>query len=98
MCLSVSLVCSLVCSLLPLMYIIRSRKAISVGEIALVNLTVGWTVFKCFMNSNSEFLPCGQIISDIIVSICCGLDIKLGGLKCYSPRRIDFIVAKCIII
>ena len=66
MCLSVSLVCNLVYSLLLLMFIIRSRKAISVGEIALVNLMVGWTVFKCFMNSNSESLPHGQIMKNII--------------------------------
>ena len=49
-------------SLSPLMYIMRSRKATSVWEIVLVNLIVGCTVFKCSMNSNSESIPCGQVM------------------------------------
>ena len=37
-------VCNLVYNLLPLMYIMRSRIAISVGEMSLVNLIVECTV------------------------------------------------------
>ena len=47
MCLSVFLVYSLVHILSSVMYIVRSRIAISDGEMTLVNLTVGCTVFKC---------------------------------------------------
>ena len=43
------------------MYIIRSRNAISVGKMSLVNLIVEFTVFKLFMNSRGESIPCGQI-------------------------------------
>ena len=46
-CLSVLLVCNLVYSLSSLIYIMRSRNEISVGEAVLVNLIVGCTLFKC---------------------------------------------------
>ena len=43
------------------MYIVKSRKDISVGEMSLVNLIVECTVFKWFMNSKSESIPWGQM-------------------------------------
>ena len=46
MCMSVVLVCNLVYNLLCLVYIIRSRNDISVGQISLVNSKVECTVFK----------------------------------------------------
>ena len=61
LCLSVTLVYNLVYNLLPLMYIIRSRNGISMGEISPVNFKVECTVFKWFMNSRSESIPCGHM-------------------------------------
>ena len=60
-CLSVFLVYSLVHSLSSVMYIVRSRKAISDEEMTLVNLSVEWTVFRCRINSVKESMPCGHI-------------------------------------
>ena len=57
MCLSVLLVYSLVYSLSSVTYIVRSKNAISVGEMVLVNLIVGCAVFRYCMNSNSESMP-----------------------------------------
>ena len=57
MCITVVLVCNLVYNLYPLMYIVKSREDISVGEMSLVNLIVECTVFKWFMNSKSESIP-----------------------------------------
>ena len=60
MCLSFALVYNLVYNLLPLMYIIRSRNGIYMGEISLVNFIVECTIIKWFMNSKSESIPCGH--------------------------------------
>ena len=48
--LSVGLVYNLVCNCDCFIYIVKSRKDISVSEMSLVNLIVGCTVFKCSMN------------------------------------------------
>ena len=50
MCLSVGLVYNLVCNVDSFMYIDKSKKDICVSEMSLVNLIVGWTVFKCSVN------------------------------------------------
>ena len=50
MCLSVDLVYNLVYNLLSLIYIIRSRNGISIGEIFFVNFMVRCTLFKWLMN------------------------------------------------
>ena len=60
-CLSVALVCSVVYNLLSLMYIIRSRNGISLGEISFINFMVECTMFKWFMNSKSKSIPCSHI-------------------------------------
>ena len=57
MCLSVGLVYNLVYNFDCSIYIVKSRKKFLVSEISLVNLIVGWTVFKCSMNFVSEFIP-----------------------------------------
>ena len=61
MCLSAVLVCSLAHNLPFLIFIIRSRNGISVGEISFVNFMVGCTVFKWFINFKSYSFPCGHI-------------------------------------
>ena len=66
LCLSVVLVCDLVYHLLSMMYIIRYRNDIYVGEISLVNFIVECTVFKWFMNSKNESIPCGQMRKNVI--------------------------------
>ena len=55
MCLSVVLVYSFVSSCDCCIYIVKSRKDISVSEMPMVNLIVGCTIFKWFMNCKSEY-------------------------------------------
>ena len=57
MCLSVVFVYSLVCNCECCMYIVKSRKDISLSKMSLVNLMVGCTLLKCSMNFKSEFIP-----------------------------------------
>ena len=41
---------------------VTSRKSTWVVEDSMVNLIVGWLLFKCATNSSKESWPCGQIM------------------------------------